>query len=114
MITPPPRSTLFPYTTLFRSTHDQLEGMTMADKIAVMNEGSVLQYDTPETIYRRPKNLFVAGFVGTPTMNMIGCSLVRSDEDVSLDVEGFKIDITPNVAIYLTEDLSLSDQTCGI
>ena len=100
--------------TMIYVTHDQLEGMTMADKIAVMNEGSVLQYDTPETIYRRPKNLFVAGFVGTPTMNMIDCSLVRSDEDLSLDFAGFKIGLPPNVAKYLAENLSTSELTLGI
>ena len=100
--------------TMIYVTHDQLEGMTMADKIAVMNEGSVLQYDTPETIYRRPKNLFVAGFVGTPTMNMIDCSLVRSDGDLSLDFAGFKIGLPPNVAKYLAENLSTSELTLGI
>ena len=100
--------------TMIYVTHDQLEGMTMADKIAVMNEGSVLQYDTPETIYRRPKNLIVAGFVGTPTMNMIDCSLVRSDGDLSLDFAGFKIGLPPNVAKYLAENLSTSELTLGI
>lgn len=52
-------------------THDQAEAMTLADRIAVMNQGRLLQYDTPENIYQRPANRFVAGFVGSPSMNFI-------------------------------------------
>ncbi len=52
-------------------THDQVEAMSMADKIAVMNAGRVLQVGTPAEIYGRPKTLFVAGFIGTPPMNFL-------------------------------------------
>ena len=52
-------------------THDQIEAMTMADRIAVLNEGRIQQVATPEQLYRRPANLFVAGFIGTPAMNIL-------------------------------------------
>lgn len=52
-------------------THDQSEAMMMADRIAVMNLGVLQQYDTPDTLYHKPKNLFVAGFIGSPPMNFL-------------------------------------------
>ncbi len=52
-------------------THDQVEAMTMGDRIAVMNGGRLQQADTPEALYERPANLFVAGFIGSPKMNLV-------------------------------------------
>jgi multiple sugar transport system ATP-binding protein len=52
-------------------THDQTEAMTLADRIAVINHGRLLQYDTPSNIYHRPVNMFVAGFLGSPSMNLV-------------------------------------------
>ncbi|RLF04888.1 MAG: sugar ABC transporter ATP-binding protein [Thermoprotei archaeon] len=64
-------------------THDQVEAMTMADRIAVMNNGEIQQVGTPMEIYEKPKNLFVAGFIGSPPMNfMDGTLLVKGDEAV--------------------------------
>jgi multiple sugar transport system ATP-binding protein len=56
-------------------THDQIEAMTMADRIVVLQNGIVQQYDTPETVYERPANQFVAGFIGSPTMNFFSIEL---------------------------------------
>ena len=56
-------------TTMVFVTHDQIEAMTMADRIVVLQSGTVQQYDTPETVYERPANQFVAGFIGSPAMN---------------------------------------------
>ncbi len=56
-------------TTMVFVTHDQVEAMTMADRIVVLKSGTVQQYDTPEAVYERPANQFVAGFMGSPTMN---------------------------------------------
>jgi multiple sugar transport system ATP-binding protein len=56
-------------TTMIFVTHDQIEAMTMADRIVVLKSGTVQQYDTPEAVYERPSNQFVAGFIGSPTMN---------------------------------------------
>ena len=56
-------------TTMVFVTHDQIEAMTMADRIVVLQNGAVQQYDTPEAVYERPANQFVAGFIGSPAMN---------------------------------------------
>src|SRR5258708_35034643 len=58
-------------TTTIYVTHDQIEAMTMADKIVVMNSGNVEQFGAPLELYDRPANLFVAGFIGSPAMNLI-------------------------------------------
>jgi multiple sugar transport system ATP-binding protein len=59
-------------------THDQLEAMTMADRIAVMQGGVLQQYDTPERVFEEPANTFVAGFVGSPAMNLLDARLDRA------------------------------------
>jgi multiple sugar transport system ATP-binding protein len=59
-------------------THDQIEAMTMGDRIAVMNGGRLQQCDTPERLYERPANLFVAGFIGAPKMNLVGGRIVAA------------------------------------
>lgn len=69
-------------------THDQTEALTLAEKIAVMNEGKILQYDTPENLYHKPKNSFVGWFIGNPGMNLIECSVSQSDGGVLLYTEG--------------------------
>lgn len=60
-------------------THDQAEALTMSDRIAVMNEGQLLQYATPNEIYNRPRTRFVASFMGSPPMNFLDGDLVRLD-----------------------------------
>ena len=61
--------------TIVYVTHDQVEAMTMADRIAVLSAGRLMQYDTPDAIYHRPAALFVAGFTGAPPMNLVDCTL---------------------------------------
>ncbi|MBN9277805.1 MAG: sn-glycerol-3-phosphate ABC transporter ATP-binding protein UgpC [Hyphomicrobium sp.] len=58
-------------TTMIFVTHDQVEAMTMADRIVVLHAGVIQQYDTPEQVYEKPANQFVAGFIGSPTMNFL-------------------------------------------
>lgn len=58
-------------TTMVYVTHDQVEAMTMADKIVVLNAGRIEQVGSPLELYRNPRNLFVAGFIGSPKMNFI-------------------------------------------
>ena len=60
-------------------THDQVEAMTLASRIAVMHQGEVQQFDEPQTIYDRPANMFVAGFMGSPAMNFISAELTTVD-----------------------------------
>src|SRR5262245_36551835 len=62
-------------TTMLYVTHDQVEAMTMGDRVAVMNKGILQQVDVPQTLYDRPANLFVAGFIGTPPMNLLAAAV---------------------------------------
>jgi ABC-type sugar transport system ATPase subunit len=78
--------------TMVYVTHDQVEAMTLADRIVVMDKGIVQQVGTPEELYRRPANLFVAGFIGSPKMNFLkgewaGPGQVRLDSGASLAVD---------------------------
>jgi multiple sugar transport system ATP-binding protein len=68
--------------TMIYVTHDQLEAMTMSDRIAVMQGGTLQQFGTPDEVYSRPVNRFVAGFIGTPSMNLIEGTLSRGDTGV--------------------------------
>ena len=60
-------------------THDQIEAMTLASRIAVMHQGSIQQFDEPQVVYDRPSNMFVAGFMGSPSMNFIPGQLTKAD-----------------------------------
>jgi multiple sugar transport system ATP-binding protein len=60
-------------------THDQTEAMTLGDRVAVLRDGRLQQFDRPKALYERPVNLFVAEFIGSPAMNLVGADLVRSD-----------------------------------
>jgi multiple sugar transport system ATP-binding protein len=75
-------------TTTVYVTHDQIEAMTMADKIVVMHDGIVEQIGAPLDLYDRPNNLFVAGFIGSPAMNMIDGTISPSDPKVFLTGDG--------------------------
>jgi multiple sugar transport system ATP-binding protein len=73
--------------TMVYVTHDQVEAMTLADKIVVMSEGGVQQVGRPMELYQRPDNLFVAGFIGSPKMNLLSVR-VRSVEKDCVEIEG--------------------------
>src|SRR6267154_3358023 len=70
-------------TTIVYVTHDQIEAMTMASRIAVMDQGEIQQFDSPETVYNRPANLFVARFLGTPPMNTVPARLARDGDSLA-------------------------------
>jgi len=72
-------------------THDQTEAMTMGDKIAVMNAGKIVQFGTPEEIYKKPKTIFVAGFVGSPQMNFLNMKVVSSGTQFHAENLGLRI-----------------------
>jgi multiple sugar transport system ATP-binding protein len=72
-------------------THDQVEAMTMGDRIVVMKDGVVQQVGDPLELYNRPANLFVAGFIGSPAMNFIPCQLLEEDDRLSIDTGDFSI-----------------------
>ena len=71
--------------TMIYVTHDQVEAMTLADRIAVMNAGLIQQLAPPNEIYNKPNNLFVAGFIGSPGMNMIEGAVVRAESGVAFE-----------------------------
>ncbi|MDF2820847.1 MAG: transporter related [Clostridiales bacterium] len=71
-------------TTIIYVTHDQIEAMTLGTRIVVMKDGIIQQVDSPINLYDRPQNLFVAGFMGTPQMNLFDAKVVKSGSDVVL------------------------------
>ena len=80
-------------TTFIYVTHDQTEAMTMGDRICVMKDGFIQQVDTPQNLYDYPINQFVAGFIGSPQMNFIRCTLVKEGNDVFAVFEDNKVKI---------------------
>jgi multiple sugar transport system ATP-binding protein len=78
-------------TTFIYVTHDQTEAMTMADRIAVINKGILQQVDTPQMLYDKPDNLFVAGFIGSPAMNFFSAKLVKDGDKLFVDADAFKV-----------------------
>ena len=72
-------------------THDQVEAMTMGDRIAVMNQGRIVQVGEPKEVYYKPANTFVAGFIGSPQMNFIDVTVEVNDNGVILDAGSFTI-----------------------
>jgi multiple sugar transport system ATP-binding protein len=78
-------------TTFIYVTHDQVEAMTMATRIAVINKGLLQQIDTPQTLYDRPDNLFVAGFIGSPAMNFFSATLRKDDGKLYVDGGSFSV-----------------------
>ncbi len=83
-------------TTLY-VTHDQVEAMTMGDRVAVIRKGILQQVDTPQFLYDHPNNLFVAGFIGSPAMNLIEATLSVSDGSASVEFGGIRLGIPEQV-----------------
>ena len=79
-------------------THDQIEAMTMADKIVVMRDGLVEQIGAPLDLYDRPANLFVAGFIGSPAMNFVKGRIEKGDSDAFLTPDGLRLPLPPTLA----------------
>ena len=76
-------------------THDQVEAMTLGDRIVVMSGGKIQQQGTPEELFKRPVNRFVAGFIGSPTMNFLDGDITQNANDLIVAGEGFRITL-PN------------------
>ena len=96
-------------TTIIYVTHDQVEAMTMGTRIAVMNNGLLQQLDTPQTLYDKPANMFVAGFIGSPAMNFFDAKLTGSIDDMWVDGGTFKVKVPADKALalgrYLNRDV---------
>jgi multiple sugar transport system ATP-binding protein len=80
-------------TTFVYVTHDQVEAMTLGTRIAVMNHGILQQVGTPQTLYNEPRNVFVAGFMGSPAMNFLSARLVEQEGELVIRGEGFTLPI---------------------
>ena len=85
-----------PDTTMIYVTHDQVEAMTMADRIVVLKEGVVQQVGTPMELYENPQSLFVAGFIGSPKMNFLTGKFADPFKATTVGVRSEHIDIVPN------------------
>ncbi len=85
-------------TTVVYVTHDQTEAMTMGDRIAVMKDGFLQQIDKPQMLYDYPTNIFVAGFIGSPAMNLLQGEIVEQDGTVSVQGPGLNVPLPPNLA----------------
>ncbi len=79
--------------TMIYVTHDQIEALTLADRIAIMKAGVIQQLATPHDIYHHPANLFVAGFIGSPAMNMVEGSLARTEQGWTFMHTGGSVDL---------------------
>ena len=100
-------------TTMIYVTHDQLEAMSMADKIAVMHEGELQQLGTPREIYNKPVNAWVAGFVGEPAMNFVDCNIEESGGKIRFSHPNFTISVTPEAGASLLADHSIENDSHG-
>ncbi|MGH2551581.1 MAG: ABC transporter ATP-binding protein, partial [Thermomicrobiales bacterium] len=100
-------------TTTIYVTHDQVEAMTMGDRIAVMSLGVLQQLDTPQNLYDIPSNKFVAGFIGSPSMNFIEVNIEGEGNNLFAVSDGFKVRVAGNKAASLNSYIGKS-VTMGI
>jgi len=78
-------------TTFIYVTHDQTEAMTLGDRIVIMRDGYIQQIGTPQEVFNNPRNLFVAGFIGSPQMNYFDAQLVREGDEYFVEYGGIKV-----------------------
>ena len=90
-------------TTFIYVTHDQVEAMTMADRIVVLKDGLLQQVETPQRLYDYPANIFVAGFIGSPSMNFFDATLTGSGDDLAIDAGAVRIKMTDKIKARLVD-----------
>ena len=86
--------------TMIYVTHDQIEAMTLGDRIVVLRNGDVLQYDTPLVLYNQPANLFVAGFIGSPPMNFLPGRITSLDKKIRFESTGGTVQIDLSSSVH--------------
>ena len=102
-------------TTFIYVTHDQVEAMTLGDRIVVMKDGYIQQIGTPQEVFDHPRNLFVAGFIGTPAMNTFDAKLIRNGDKYSVEVLGHTVELSKEKAQRLADNnVDSMDITLGI
>ena len=102
-------------TTFIYVTHDQTEAMTLGDRIVIMRDGYIQQIGTPQEVFNNPRNLFVAGFIGTPQMNFFDAKLLREGEKFFVEIGGVKIELDKEKeARLLANDVQTQEVTLGV
>ena len=102
-------------TTFVYVTHDQIEAMTLGDRVVIMKDGYIQQIGTPQEVYDHPANLFVAGFIGTPEMNFFDSALEKDGEKYYLDTMGYRIRLPEETEKKLSEaGIGSCEVTSGI
>ena len=100
-------------TTTLYVTHDQVEAMSVGDRIAIQKDGILQQVGTPEDVYDRPRNMFVGGFIGSPAMNMLEGNLVKKDGNVEVDL-GITAFALPNRTKEAVKQAKRSEVVLGV
>lgn len=93
-------------TTIF-VTHDQTEAMTLGDRVAVFSRGELQQFDQPRELYRRPRNIFVAGFIGSPAMNFLEARIVVDGDNRTVELGEHRLPLPAGIAVGVTGDVVL-------
>lgn len=102
-------------TTFIYVTHDQTEAMTLGDRIVIMKDGIVQQVGTPQEVFDHPANLFVAGFIGMPQMNMFDAKLIEQSGKYSVELDGVTIELSEEKQAALAKkNVKSQDITLGI
>ena len=102
-------------TTFIYVTHDQTEAMTLGDRIVIMKDGFVQQVGTPQEVFHHPANLFVAGFIGTPQMNIFDAQLTREGERYFVELGGLRVELsTEKCARLLAGDVDSQPVKLGL
>ena len=101
-------------TTVIYVTHDQTEAMTMGDRLVVMKDGFIQQVDTPINLYNNPVNMFVAGFIGSPAMNLVPCRLVLENENFFVTSENYKLGLAENTVTERLREFAGQEVIFGI
>ena len=102
-------------TTFIYVTHDQVEAMTLGDRIVVMRDGFIQQIGTPQEVFDHPRNKFVSGFIGTPQMNYFDAKLLVEKGKYVVDVDGYKVTLSEEKQARLKENnIEPQDVTLGV
>ena len=102
-------------TTFMYVTHDQTEAMTLGDRIVIMKDGFIQQIGTPQEVYDHPANLFVAGFIGTPQMNLFKAKLVKDKEQYLVEVGTLRVALSPEKQkALMVKNVAEQDITLGV
>ena len=102
-------------TTFIYVTHDQTEAMTLGDRIVIMRDGYIQQIGTPQEVFNHPANLFVAGFIGMPVMNLFDAKLIRAGQHYFVELDGHRVHLSEEKCARLAaKNVESQDVTLGV